>query len=118
MTWAVTPGQPHGGPLPLPSIDALDTQHFYAGDTVTITGNGFTPNSQILLQPQNRVIGFTNPTTTTTVDVMLPYDLPNRKHTLSIYNGNLSNEVDLFIVRDVSIMATSLVTTVTTVFIH
>jgi len=103
MTWAQILGGPHGGPLPTPVVDDLAVQTVQSGQTITITGTGFTPGSQIILEPGGIVIGEVSPVDPTTVEVTIPYGLPNVKHKLYISNGNDSNSIDLFVTRTVFI---------------
>lgn len=105
MVWAQTIGGPHGGPLPVPVVSDLVVQSVKSGDVITITGTGFTPGSQIILEPGSRLVGAVNPVDTTTANLTIPYGLPNIKHKLYVDNGNRSNGIDLFITRSVSITA-------------
>ncbi len=105
MTWAQTLGGPHGGVLPTPQVNDLPNQLLYAGDPLVITGTGFTPGTQVIAEPGGKLLGTSNPTDTTTINLTVPYNLPNVKHTLCVTNGNTSNKIDLFVVRDVTIQA-------------
>ena len=103
MVWAQTLGGPHGGPSPTPQLVDLPIQQLYPGDLVVLTGIGFTPGSQVILEPGFKIVAISNPTITTTISFTLPFGLPNVKHKLYINNGNTSNSIDLFVIRDVLI---------------
>lgn len=103
MTWAQTPGEPHGGPLPTPVVNDLSVRVLSAGDALVITGTGFTPGSLVIAQPGSKVLAVSSPTDTTTITTIVPYDLPNVKHMITVTNGNQSNAIELFVVRDVTI---------------
>jgi hypothetical protein len=102
MTWYVELGGPHGGPLPTPVVTSLSVDRLFPGDTVVISGSGFTPGTTVTLNPGNIIVGVSMPTVTDEITVTLPFNLPNIKHTLTVSNGNEATPVDLFIVRDVT----------------
>ena len=105
MTWAVTPGGPHGGPSPVPQVDDIVSHRLYPGDTLVLTGTGFTPGTQVVLNPGGKVIGVSSPLSTTSITLTLPFGLPNVKHQVTVSNGNQSNSVELFVLRDVTLAA-------------
>lgn len=101
MTWFVELGGPHGGPLPTPQVTSLSSDRLFPGDTLVISGSGFTPGTTVTLNPGNILLGLSMPTVTDEITVALPTNLPNLKHTVTVSNGNVANIVDLFIVRDI-----------------
>lgn len=105
MVWAQIIGGPHGGVSPTPQVDGLVGQLLYPGDTLVLTGSGITPGTQVVVEPGFRVIGISNPTSSTTISITIPFDLPNVKHKLYLSNGNQSNSIDLFVLRDVNVTA-------------
>ena len=103
MTWAVIPGSPYGGLPPAPQLDDLPTQLLYQGDPLTLTGTGFTPGTQVILDPGGQVIATSSPTDTTSITLTVPFGLPNVLHRLHVTNGGASNSIELFVLRDVTL---------------
>ncbi len=107
MTWYVELGGPHGGPLPTPEITSLSEDRVFSGDTIVISGSGFTPGTTVTLNPGSLLVAISTPTVTDEITVVLPTNLPNIKHTITLSNGNKSIPVDLFILRDVTFTNTT-----------
>jgi len=103
MVWSTLPGYPHGGPLPIPVITSTSLLYVAEGDALTITGTNFTPDTSAYLSPGNIYIGKNFPTVQTSMDVIIPTGIANRKYLLTVSNGNVSNSVELFVTRDVTI---------------
>lgn len=101
MTWPVIPGAPHGGPLPSVVIDGLSSIKAYAGDQVVISGSGFTPGTQIYLNPGNILIGTSMPTITDEITVTIPYGLANQRYVMTVTNGAYSQTTNIYVVRDI-----------------
>lgn len=103
MTWALIQGEAWGGPTPAPQITGITLFEVFPGDTVTVTGTGFTPENQVKLVPGDVVVATVSTTDTTSVTFDIPLGLPNTKHQLFISGpGGASNQVELFIKRNVS----------------
>jgi hypothetical protein len=103
VTWAIIPGTQHGGLPPQISVDPLTIYRGYEGDSITITGSGFTPGTQVILNPGNILAGTSMPTVTDEITFTIPVGIPNVMYSVSVNNGgSTATSTNLFVVKDIT----------------
>ena len=70
---------------------------------MVIDGINFFPDSQIFLDPGAVLVDTVSPINPLQATITIPFGLPNIKHKLYVNNGQDSNRVDIFVVRDVTL---------------
>ena len=102
MTWPINYGAPYGGALPTVQVDSLSITRAFVGDTVVVFGSGFSPGTQVFLNPGNILIGTSLPTVTDEITVTIPFGIPNIRHVITVNNDTSSDTISIFVIRDVS----------------